>query len=75
MKALEFHSCLTQQIQNLIGLRQLSGTDYQSQALLLKYFDRFLVEERITEPLITRHITDRYQQRRFGRKPRADRGP
>ncbi len=62
MRALEFHSCLAPQIRSFISLRQLSGTDYQSQALLLSYFDRFLSEERLEVPPITRQITDRYLQ-------------
>jgi site-specific recombinase XerD len=60
MKPLEFHSPLAPQIRSFIRLRQLSGTDYRSQALLLSYFDRFLVEEKLEPPRITRQITDRY---------------
>lgn len=60
MRALEFHSALAPQIRNFISLRQLSGTDYQSQALLLSYFDRFLAEEKLEPPRITRQITDLY---------------
>jgi hypothetical protein len=37
-----FHSSLAPQIERFIHLRQLSGTDYRSQSLLLCYFDRFL---------------------------------
>jgi len=55
-----FQSLLAVQIQNFINLRRLSGTDYQSQAQLLGYFDRFLVEEHLVEPRITRKIVDRY---------------
>jgi site-specific recombinase XerD len=62
MTPLEFHSCLALQIESFIRLRQLSGTDYQSQALLLCYFDRFLSEEKVGEPRLTRPITDRYLQ-------------
>lgn len=62
MRTLEFHSALAPQIRNFISLRQLSGTDYQSQALLLSYFDRFLSEEKLETPPITRQITDRYLQ-------------
>jgi len=62
MRPLEFHSCLAPQIERFIRLRQLSGTDYQSQARLLCYFDRFLSEEKIKEPRLTRRITDRYLQ-------------
>lgn len=62
MRALELHSCLAPQIRSVIRLRQLSGTGYQSQALLLGYFDRFLAEENPEIPRITRQITDRYLQ-------------
>jgi site-specific recombinase XerD len=60
MKTVEFHSCLALPIESFIRLRQLSGTDYQSQARLLWYFDRFLSEEECEEPQLTRSITDRY---------------
>lgn len=62
MKALNFNSCLAKQIESFISLRRLSGTDYQSQARLLEYFDRFLVGQAIIEPRITRRIIDEYQQ-------------
>ena len=61
MKALKLQSCLAAQIQSFISLRQLSGTDYQSQARLLGYFDRFLVQEKIHLPRITPKITENYQ--------------
>jgi site-specific recombinase XerD len=60
MRALEFRSAMAPQICNFIRLRQLSGTDYQSQALLLSYFDRFLAEEKFEASRITRQLTDRY---------------
>jgi len=62
MRVLDFHSALAPQIRSFIRLRQLSGTDYRSQALLLGYFDRFLTEENPEPPRITRQITDRYLQ-------------
>ncbi len=43
MSPWKLHSSLAVQIQNFINLRRLSGTDYQSQAQLLGYFDRFLL--------------------------------
>ena len=55
-----FQSLLAGQIQNFINLRRLSGTDYHSQAQLLGYFDRFLVEEHLVEQRIARNIVDRY---------------
>jgi site-specific recombinase XerD len=62
MSPWKLHSCLAAQIQNFIHLRRLSGTDYQSQAQLLGYFDRFLLEQQLSEPRITREITDGYQK-------------
>jgi hypothetical protein len=56
MKALKLQSCLAAQIQSFISLRQLSGTDYQSQARLLGYFDRFLVKEKIRQPRLSQQI-------------------
>jgi site-specific recombinase XerD len=61
MKVLKLHSCLAPEIHNFISLRQLSGTDYQSQAQLLGYFDRFLVKEKLRAPRVTRQITEGYQ--------------
>jgi site-specific recombinase XerD len=60
MKPLEFNSCLAPEIQRFIKLRQLSGTEYQSQARLLMYFDRFLIEEDLKDRVITRQVADRY---------------
>ena len=62
MKAWLLNSCLAAQIAAFIDLRRLSGTDYHSQAQLLSYFDRFLVEHNVQQPHITRDICDRYQQ-------------
>jgi len=62
MSPLKLHSSLAEPIQTFIKLRRLSGTDYKSQARLLGYFDRFLLEQRLPTPRITREITDRYQQ-------------
>lgn len=58
---LNFKSCLATQIQRFIALRQLSGTDYQGQALLLSYFDHFLAEHSWRGPRITCQIIDDYQ--------------
>lgn len=62
MTALKLRSCLAQRIQAFINLRQISGTDYQSQARLLGYFDHFLVAQGITQPRISRLLTDEYEQ-------------
>jgi site-specific recombinase XerD len=60
MNALKLQSSLAVDIQNFINLRRLSGAGYQSQAKLLGYLDRFLVEQQIRELRITREIADRY---------------
>ena len=60
MSVLKLQSPLAAQIQNFINLRRLSGTDYQSQAQLLGYFDRFMVEEHLSKPRITQEITEHY---------------
>lgn len=60
MSPWKLHSSLADEIQNFIHLRRLSGTDYQSQAQLLGYFDRFLFEQQISGPPLRREITDDY---------------
>ena len=62
MKALKLQSCLAPEIQSFISRRQLPGTDYQSQAQMLGYFDRFLVQEKIHMPRITPKIIEDYQR-------------
>ncbi|MCK5359547.1 MAG: tyrosine-type recombinase/integrase [Gammaproteobacteria bacterium] len=62
MKTIKFYSCLSREIDRFVELRSLSGTDYSSQARLLMYFDRFLIEQYPNELTVTRHITDRYLQ-------------
>jgi site-specific recombinase XerD len=56
----KLRSDLAVEIENFINLRRLSGTGYQSQAQLLGYFDRFLFEQQISGPPLTREITDDY---------------
>jgi site-specific recombinase XerD len=53
-------SCLALQIERFVELRRLSGSDYHSQARLLAYFDRFLVEQNVKEPRVTRQICELY---------------
>jgi len=60
MSPSKLRSSLADEIQSFIDLRRLSGTDYQSQAQLLGYFDRFLFEQKISAPPLTREITDGY---------------
>ena len=62
MNAINLNSPLATRIQSLIKLRQLCGRDYRSQGKLLEYFDRFLVQEKVKQPRITRQIIERYQR-------------
>lgn len=62
MSALKFDSCLAGRIRRLIGLRQIEGTDYHAQAQLLSYFDRFLVEQKLAEPRLTRQLVEAYEK-------------
>ncbi len=71
MASLKLSSCLASQIQGFINIRQLSGTDYKSQAQLLGYFDRFLVEQGLSGPRITRELTNKYQQSLQNLSPRV----
>lgn len=71
MRALEFHSCLAPEIRSFISLRQLSGTDYHSQALLLSYFDRFLSDQRFQGQRMIRQIIDGYLQSLSHLAPRS----
>jgi len=60
MRSIELHSWLADRIGRFIELRRLSGSDYSSQARLLTYFDRFLVEHYPSGPAVTRQIVDHY---------------
>lgn len=42
MRAIEFQSSLAAELQRFVELRRAGGFDYQAQARLLLYFDRFL---------------------------------
>jgi len=66
-----FQSLMAGPIQKFINLRRFSGTDYHSQAQLLGYFDRFLVEEHLVEQRITRKIVDRYLESLSHLAPRS----
>ena len=62
MNALKFESCLTKPIERFIELRQLGGSTYHSQARLLGYLDRFLVEQQWTEPRLTQPLVEAYEK-------------
>lgn len=71
MSAYRLSSCLAAPIANLIKLRRLAGTDYASQARLLEYFDRFLVQQKVTETRLSREIIEAYLQSLAGLAPRS----
>ena len=71
MKNIQFHSYLSRKIDRFVELRRLSGTDYNSQARLLMYFDRFLIEQYPNDLTVTRHITDHYLQSISHLQPRS----
>lgn len=62
MSALKLESCLAGPIRRLIALRQIEGTDYHAQARLLLYFDRFLVEQKLAEPRLSRQLVEAYEK-------------
>jgi site-specific recombinase XerD len=62
MNTPEFHSCLAKEFGRFVKLRRLTGSDYHSQARMLKYFDRFLQHQGVTEPRLTRETIDAYRQ-------------
>ena len=55
-----FCSVLARQFERFVGIRQLSGTKYESPMRLLAYFDRFLVEQRYGCKYLTRGIVEGY---------------
>lgn len=55
-------SCLAGSIRRFIQLRQLSGTDYHTQARLLLYFDRYLVAQKVIGSQLTRQIVEAYEK-------------
>lgn len=64
-------SSLATPIAHFIRLRRLSGTDYASQARLLEYFDRFLVQQKVTQKRLSRELIEAYQASLAGLAPRS----
>jgi len=62
MTALKLESPLAAPIRRLCELRRIEGCDYHAQAQLLFYFDRFLVEQKLAEPCLTRRIVEAYEK-------------
>jgi len=62
MKPIRFQSSLAERFETFVRLRQAAGRDYQDQAYMLSRFDRFLVEQNLSGPRVTREMTERYQE-------------
>ena len=60
MKTFSFHSWLAEDIRRFIQWREVLGRDPYWQSKLLRYFDRFLVDEQLAGPPLTAEITERY---------------
>lgn len=71
MNSFNFSSCVAKEIERFISLRCLSGTDYKSQSRLLWYFDKFLSEQNIKNPCITRQVIDNYLRTLSQLSPRS----
>jgi site-specific recombinase XerD len=71
MNSPALHSGLAQPLQRFLDLRRLAGTDYESQARLLRYFDQFLETQGVTEPRLTREIIEAYHQSLAHLRPRT----
>ena len=71
MSTLKLDSYLAAPIHRLIELRQITGTDYQAQSLLLAYFDRFLVKQKLVDQRLTRQIIEAYEETLLHLAPRV----
>jgi site-specific recombinase XerD len=71
MRTLTFNCCLAEEIQQFINLRQAGGFDYKAQAVLLSYFDIFLVEQSFAMPPLDRQIIEQYEKTLSHLKPRS----
>ena len=71
MKEVTFSSCLAAAMGRFVALRQLSGSDYRSQALLLARFDRFLASEGFDRACPGADVVQRYLATVAGLAPRS----
>ena len=62
MRTIQFQSGLAIAMVRFVSLRRLSGTDYFTQALNLRYFDDFLVKEEVAIECVSQAIFTRYLQ-------------
>jgi site-specific recombinase XerD len=71
MRVTKFQSCLAAELQRFVELRRVGGSEYQGQAQLLGYLDRFLRQRGLTEPRLTQEIVEAYQQSLGHLRPRV----
>jgi len=71
MRPITFQSALSDSLERFVRVRQSTGRDYRDQAYLLQRFDRFVVEQELQSPQITRALTERYQRTLSALNPRT----
>lgn len=60
MKTHYYKSVLATHMQRFIALKQAGGSTYESQMKLLLYFDRFLVKNTYTQPVVSPQCIQHY---------------
>ena len=60
MNTFTFHSWLAEDMRRFVKWREALGLDPYWQSRLLRYFDRFLIDEHLAGPPLTAQITERY---------------
>lgn len=55
-----FHSSLAQTMTDFVTYKRIEGFDYSAQAVCLRYFDRFLSQQRHNQTTLNRQIVDAY---------------
>lgn len=71
MKLQDFSSSLAQPLMDFIKLKQLAGYDYTAQANLLSHFDRYLMDQKYKQSILTEQIALNYLASIKHRSPRS----
>ena len=63
MSRVVFESVLAKQMKQMVALKRIEGYDYTAQAVLLRYFDRFLSDQdwsrqRLSSEVLQRYVSD-----------------
>jgi integrase len=59
-----FHGCFSAYLQDFVDFKRSLGFKYQKECFHLRDFDAFCVREKITEPVLTKELSDRWCQKR-----------